>query len=152
MNCLVLICVIRGKDGLRKEKKPRRLQFEAIQFFYRFVLADCEKIAIENPMGIMSTCFEKPTQIVQPYEYGHQVRKTTCLWLKNLPLLQPTEIVEPEIIHSKGRSGGYSGNSWYCKDENGKILTWNNPLTAKIRSKTYPSIAKAMAEQWTKEG
>lgn len=137
-----------GQRWFHEHKKPRRLQFEAIQFFYRFILANCEKIAVENPMGIMSTCFEKPTQIVQPYEYGHPVRKTTCLWLKNLPLLQPTEVVKPEIIHSNGRTGGYSGNSWHCKDENGKILSWNNPLTAKIRSKTYPGIAKAMATQW----
>lgn len=137
-----------GQRWFHEHKKPRRLQFEAIRFFYRFVLADCEKIAIENPMGIMSTCFRKPTQIIQPYEYGHPVRKTTCLWLKKLPPLKPTKIVEPEIIHSNGRTGGYSGNSWHCKDENGKILAWNNPLTAKIRSKTYPGIAKVMATQW----
>lgn len=137
-----------------KEYRSKKIseQQKAIVFFMRFVFANCDRIAIENPQGIMSTCYEKPTQIIQPYEYGHPVRKTTCLWLKNLPTLQPTHIVEPEIIHSNGKTGGYSGNSWYCKDDNGKTLSWNNPLTAKIRSKTYPGIAKAMAEQWTKEG
>lgn len=137
-----------GQRWFKDGRKPMRLQREAISFFYKFVMADCERIAIENPVGVMSTAYCKPTQIIQPYEYGHDVRKTTCLWLKNLPLLKPTAIVEPKIIHSNGRSGGYSGNSWYCKDENGKILSWNDPLTAKIRSKTYSGIAKAMAEQW----
>lgn len=70
------------------------------------------------------------------------------MWLKNLPKLQPTNIVEPEIIHSAGKSGGYSGASWYAVDENGKILAWNDPKTAIIRSKTYQGIAEAMASQW----
>lgn len=132
-----------GQRWFYENRKPRKLQFESIRFFYRFVMADCSKIAIENPVGIMSTAYKSPTQIIQPYEYGHSVRKTTCLWLKNIPLLQPTELVEPEI-----NSRGYSGNSWYCKSDAGKILSWNDPETAKIRSKTFPGIAKAMAAQW----
>lgn len=86
------------------------------------------------------------------YDYCHKkhhaVSKKTCLWLKNLPKLQPTNIVEPEIIHSAGKSGGYSGASWHAVDENGKILAWNDPRTATIRSKTYWGIAEAMASQW----
>ena len=96
----------------------------------------------------MNTLYRKPDQIIHPFNFGHPVSKKTCLWLKNLPMLEHTEEVKPEIIHSKGKSGGYSGPSWYAKDENGKILSWNDPRTAKERSKTYPGIAKAMAEQW----
>ena len=88
----------------------------------------------------------KADQIIQPYEYGHHARKSTCLWLKNLPKLQPTNIVDPGRIDRTGHS--YGASSAYAVDENGKILSWNDPRTAKIRSKTYPGIAKAMAEQW----
>jgi len=121
---------------------------EAIDFFMKFVNAPCDKIAIENPVGIISRVYRKPDCIIQPYQFGHPYSKKTCLWLKNLPSLQPTDIVEFEKIHSKGKSGGYSGKSWYVTDENGKILSWSDPRTAKERSKTYEGIAKAMAEQW----
>ena len=121
---------------------------EAARFFMQFINADCDHIAVENPIGYMNTHYRKPDQIIQPYMFGHPVAKSTCLWLKNLPTLVPTNIVEPERIHSKGRSDGYSGTSWFCRDENGKILSWNDPKTAKLRSKTYEGVAKAMAEQW----
>lgn len=132
------------------EKAKARLEKreEAIDFFMAFVNADCDKKAIENPIGVISTRYQKPTQIIQPYEYGHPVRKATCLWLYNLPKLQPTNVVEYETMHSKGASGGYSGTSWVVKDENGKILPYNDPRVAKARSKTFPGIAQAMAEQW----
>lgn len=135
------------------EKALKRLQDreKAIEFFMAFVNAECDKKAIENPIGVISTRYRKPTQIIQPYEYGHPVRKSTCLWLYNLPKLIPTNVVEYETIHSKGASGGYSGNSWVVKDENGKILSYRDPRVAKARSKTFPGIAKAMAEQWGKE-
>ena len=148
-----------------EQKRNDGRQRKSIEFFCKFLEADCDKIAIENPVGIMSgkyiqTWFpdlaekyslpRKYSQIIQPYEFGHPVSKKTCLWLKGLNNLIPTEIVDYEKIHSKGKTGGYSGNSWFCRDENGKILSWNDPLTAKIRSKTFPGIAKAMAEQWTK--
>lgn len=122
---------------------------EAKKFFMAFVNADCDHIAVENPIGVMNTTYRKPDQTIQPYQFGHPVGKSTCLWLKNLPLIQPTNIVEPERIHSKGRTGGYSGPSWYVTDENGKILSWRDPRTARERSKTYEGIAKAFAEQWS---
>ena len=131
-----------------KAKKRLAAREKAIDFFMQFVNADCEKIAIENPVGVISTRFRKPDCIIQPYQFGHKFRKTTCLWLKGLPKLQPTNIVQPLIIHSKGKSGGYSGNSWIVKDENGKILSYTDPRVAKARSKTFPGIAQAMAEQW----
>ena len=148
-----------------EQKRNDGRQRKSIEFFCKFLEADCDKIAIENPVGIMSgkyiqtwfpdlaekySLHRKYSQIIQPYEFGHPVSKKTCLWLKGLNNLTPTEIVDYEKIHSKGKTGGYSGNSWFCRDENGKILSWNDTLTTKIRSKTFPGIAKAMAEQWTK--
>lgn len=137
--------VERYGDKAKQRIKDRE---KAIEFFMAFVNAPCDKIAIENPVGVISQIYRKPDQIINPYEYGHPVSKKTCLWLKNLPKLQPTNIVEPEIIHSAGKSGGYSGASWHAVDENGKILAWNDPKTAIIRSKTYQGIAEAMASQW----
>lgn len=132
------------------EKAVQRLENreKAIDFFMRFVNADCNKIAIENPIGVISTRYRKPDQIIQPYEFGHPVRKSTCLWLFGLSKLKPTNVVDFECIHSKGKSGGYSGASWVVKDENGKILSYNDPRVSVIRSKTFPGIARAMADQW----
>lgn len=130
------------------EKAVRRLALreEAAAFFMAFVNADVCKIAIENPVGYMSTYYRKPDRIIQPYEFGHQARKKTCLWLKNLPILFPTDIVSMGEILPNGYSKGASA---YCaRDERGKTIPWNDPRTAKIRSKTLPGIAKAMAEQW----
>ncbi len=118
---------------------------KAIQFFLAFANADCEKIAIENPVGIMSTRYKKPTQIIQPYMFGNNARKKTCLWLKGLKPLKPTNMVDCGEIFNGGYSMNASAN-WAEID--GKILRWNDPMTAKIRSKTYPGIARAMAEQW----
>lgn len=140
---------VSGSRFFEQKRKDGRQQ-QGIDFFIKFVNADCEKIAIENPVGIMSTYYRKPNQIIQPYEFGHPYSKKTCLWLKGLLELIPTNIVEYEKIHSAGKSGGYSGNSWHVKDENGKIIPYNDPRTAKARSKTFSGIAKAMAEQWTK--
>lgn len=133
-----------GSKALERLERRR----EAIDFFMYFVYANAPRIAIENPIGVMSRMYRKPDQIIQPFMFGHPYAKSTCLWLKNLPPLVPTDIVEPERIHSAGKSGGYSGASWYATDENGKILSWNDPRTARIRSKTYRGIAQAMADQW----
>jgi hypothetical protein len=97
----------------------------------------------------MSSHYRKPDQIIQPYQFGDHARKSTCLWLKGLPKLEPTDIVDPCEIMRGGFSVGASAN--YARDENGKIIPWNDPRTAKARSKTFPGIARAMAEQWTKE-
>ena len=131
-----------------KEKQADGRQQKSIDFFMKFTDLKCEYVAIENPIGIMSRHFRKPDQIIQPYMFGDPVRKSTCLWLKNLPQLLPTDIVEPNIIND-GKST-YSGPAYYATDKDGKILPWNNPETKKIRSKTYPGIAKAIAEQWGK--
>lgn len=138
--------VERYGDAARQKLKERE---EAADFFMKFINADCEHTAVENPIGVMNTRYRKPNQIIQPYWFGHPVSKSTCLWLKNLPLLEPTNMVEPEKIHSKGASGGYSGNSWQVYDENGKVLKYNDPKTAAARSKTFPGVAAAIAEQWS---
>lgn len=132
------------------EKAIKRLEDRerAKEFFMAFVNADCDKIVIENPIGIMSTCYRKPDQIIQPYQFGHPYRKSTCLWLFGVEPLVPTNIVDFECIHSNGKSGGYSGASWVVRDENGKILPYGDPRVAIARSKTYTGIAQAFADQW----
>lgn len=133
-----------GKSAVKRLKKRE----QAIEFFMKFANHSCKHIAIENPIGVISTRYRKADQIIQPYEFGHPVRKSTCLWLRGLPTLEPTHIVKFEVIHSKGESGGYSGNSWVVRDENGKILPYRDPRVSKARSKTFPGIAYAMAQQW----
>lgn len=129
-----------------KAKQRYKDRDAAAKFFMNFVNADCEKIAVENPIGYMNTFYRKPDQIIEPYEFGHPISKKTCLWLKGLEKLRPTDIVEPEKTYSGGKA--YSGASLYATDEKGRILAWNDPETAKIRSKTFPGIAKATAQQW----
>ena len=127
-----------GEKAIQR-KKDRE---DAIKFFTAFANANCEKIAIENPIGCMSTVFRKPNQIIHPYMFGDTERKATCLWLKGLPELVPTNIVEPRIIKYKNGKG--TDSPWH-------IETMGLPPKerAKMRSKTFPGIAKAMAEQWT---
>ena len=139
---------VSGARYFAQKQKDGRQQ-KSIVFFMQMALANCDHIAVENPVCIMSSAWRKPDQIIQPFQFGHPVSKKTCLWLKGLPHLMSTETVKPEIIHSAGKSGGYSGNLWHVKDENGKILSWSDPRTARARSKTFPGIARAMAEQWT---
>lgn len=105
--------------------------------------ADCDKIAIENPVGVMSTKWRKPDQIIEPFEYGDAYEKRTCLWLKGLPKLVPTKIVEiPDRIKFKS---GKTMAKWYV--EAGNLTKEQRAL---VRSKTFPGIAKAMADQWGK--
>lgn len=114
---------------------------KAVEFFMEFANANCDRICIENPIGVMSTRWRKPDQVIQPYEYGHPARKATCLWLKNLKNLHPTEIVEPEIYSYLAANGRIKTDSrWRCKCK--------KKDRAAFRSKTFPGIAKAMADQW----
>lgn len=129
------------------EKRADGRQQAAIDFFMLFTfIGPWTKVAIENPVGIMSTHFQKPDQIIQPWQFRHHAREKTCLWLFGLPPLKPTNIVDEGEIFKGGFSVGASLN--YAMDENGKIIPWNDPRTAKARSKTFPGIARAMAEQW----
>ena len=112
----------------------------AFDFFMKFANADCEKICIENPIGYPNTHYRKPDQIVQPWHYGHPFTKGTCLWLKGLPLLMPVVTEKPLECKS------YAWETMI--DERGKTISWDSALSKKLRSKTFPGIAKAMAEQW----
>ena len=127
-------------------KRADGSQQRSIDFFMRFTNLNCKKVAIENPVCIMSSLYRKPDQIIQPWHFGHPVSKKTCLWLKGLPPLQPTNIVEPGKTDKHGFTEGASLQM--ARDENGKIISWNDPRTAKLRSKTFPGVARAMAEQW----
>lgn len=123
-----------------RSKKIREQQ-KAIVFFMTIALADCEKIAIENPQGIMSTAFRKPDCIYNPYDFLDETEcKKTCLWLKNIPDLKPTRIVP--LPKEKRTSGIYKSHF------EGKVIGWDNPECAKMRSQTPIGVAKAMAEQW----
>ena len=126
-----------GEKAIQRHKDRK----EAIDFFMAFANSDCERIAIENPVGIMSSEWRKPNQIINPWQFGDAFEKKTCLWLKGLPELTPTNIVE--IPPRKKFDSGKSMPSWYAE-------AWHLPKEerAKLRSKTFPGIAQAMAEQW----
>lgn len=125
-----------GEDAINRKK----LREEAAIFFMNFVKAPAEHIAIENPIGYMSTYYRKPDQIIQPYEFGVRERKATCLWLKNLPLLTPTNIVEPNIVVLP--SGKTMSKLHY------DTFRLEKSERSRIRSQTFWGVARAMAEQW----
>lgn len=138
-------CYNREKFGDAKVDEREKNRDEAIKFFLEFTKADCEKIAIENPVGCMSRIYKKPSQIIQPYFFGDRAKKTTCLWLKGLPNLQPTNIVDcGEIFEYKGKNGRIKKYPKWMYDALGK----SKEERQRIRSKTFEGIAKAMAEQW----
>jgi site-specific DNA-cytosine methylase len=115
---------------------------DAINFFMLFANANADHIAIENPVGIMSTEWRKPNQIINPFQFGDPFEKKTCLWLKGLPELTATNIVEP--APRKFFESGKSMPAWYAE-------CWHLPSDerSKMRSKTFPGIAEAMAKQWS---
>lgn len=117
---------------------------KAIEFFMKFINAKCEHICVENPVGYMNTHFRKPDQIIQPFWFGDPERKTTCLWLKNLPHLTATNMVDPDITDSSTGHSGYS--TWHMDME---YIGKDKKERSKMRSKTFPGIAKAIAEQWS---
>lgn len=125
-------------DRFPNRQKQRK---EAVDFFMAIANADCDRIAIENPVGVMSSQWRKPDQYIEPYMFGDPEKKKTGLWLKGLPLLKPTSIVEPVIIHCKS---GANEPRWHME-------TMKLPPNerAKARSKTFPGIAAAMASQWS---
>ena len=127
------------KYGNKAEERKKERK-KAMDFFMQFTKLKCPKVCIENPIGVMSSFYQKPTQIIQPYQFGHAERKATCLWLKGLLPLKPTNIVEPDIIRLS--SGKTDSRLHY------ETLKLPAEERAKIRSKTFEGIALAMAEQW----
>jgi len=121
-------------------KYKQKEQAEALEFIRKLLNANINKIALENPVGVISTKIRKPDQIIQPFWFGHEAQKQTCLWLKNLPKLIPTNIVD-------------RGKIWVTKDGKKRGGAWTmclppSPDRWKIRSRTFQGIADAMAEQW----
>jgi len=131
---------VSGAAWFEQKRKDGRQQ-ASIDFFMLFANANCERIAIENPVGIMSSHWRKPDQVLQPYQFGDAFEKKTCLWLKGLPKLEPTNIVEPpkRTEFASGRSmPTWYADAWRLKPKE----------RAKLRSKTFDGIAQAMATQW----
>ena len=148
-------------EGKREDGRQR----EAIEFFMEIINADCDKIAIENPIGIISGEYIgkhfsdlkekhgfpiKSTQRIQPFEFGDPVKKTTCLWLKGLPQLVGTNNVESDVLYYTSPNTGKKMSDWNARQLviNGKKYGYNTPEFKKHRSKTFAGIAEAMAKQW----
>lgn len=129
-----------------KQKQADGRQQDAIDFVYKIRDAKCDFIAIENPTGKLNTSWRKPDQIINPFQFGDPFKKRTCLWLKGLPKLKDTDLVEP-LYHytSNSTRGGLLKNGTRKKSNLPIFKAWDS---AKDRSKTFPGIAKAIAEQW----
>ena len=144
-------CTDLAVSGARhfERKKADGSQQRSVQFFLDVINAPIEKIAVENPIGIMSGIYKKPNQIIQPWWFGDKAQKSTCLWLKNLPNLVPTDIVDKgeffEFVSKKGEKKKMP--MWYYK----ALQDAKTPEQRRtLRSKTFKGIAEAMAYQWTK--
>lgn len=144
-------------------KRKSGQQQRSIDFFLLFATCDCPKVAIENPIGIMSRLWRKPDQIIQPWQFGDDASKSTCLWLKGLPKLVPTQYAKPHYRCKCGCSFDYTLGKYGCPNccgEHIARLVFSNqtpsgqnneapgPNQARNRSRTFPGIARAMAEQW----
>ena len=131
---------VSGAAWFEQKRKDGRQQ-ASIDFFMLFANANCERIAIENPVGIMSSQWRKPDQIIQPYWFGDEAQKTTCLWLKGLPKLEPTKMVgKGEFITHKS---GKTKPKWFAD-----AFKLSPSERRNVRNKTFDGIAQAMAEQW----
>jgi hypothetical protein len=133
-------CTYLCRQGLRWIGHPKHVgreqrMIEAKQFIIEMWDAPIPQIAIENPVGILNTQWQKPLQIIQPWQFGHDYSKRTCLWLKNLPALTPTKIVE--LTYHTTDNGQRFTRGWYF-----------TPRKGKARSVTFEGIAQAMATQW----
>ena len=124
-------CTHLAVSGARWFKDKTAEQIESIEFFMKLINAPIHRIAVENPIWIMSTRYRKPDQIIQPWQFGHPTTKKTCLWLKGLPLLKPTKAVMPLFNDCHRMSP--------------------SPTRGQDRSRTYSGIAQAMADQWWRE-
>jgi hypothetical protein len=138
-------CTHLAVSGARHFEKKRAdgRQQQGIDFFMRVMNIDVPRLAVENPIGIMSTLYRKPNQIIQPWEYGHKTTKATCLWLKGLPLLKPTNIVDKgEVVTF---ASGKRMSKWFYESSQ-----LSPKERERMRNKTFQGIADAMAEQWGK--
>ena len=139
-----------------EKKRENGDQLASLEFFSLFLKADCDRVVIENPVGIVGgeyvdkwfpefSWMPKCSQMIQPWMFGHAESKKTCLWLKGVAYLNPTDVI-PTPINGRWSNQTTDGQNKLIID--GKWIGFNDPRTAKYRSKTYPGIARAMAEQW----
>lgn len=136
-------CTYLCSSGLHwNKRRPERVSLteEALDFVRLLLDAPIPRIALENPVGCISTRIRPYDQMIQPYEYGHNASKKTCLWLKNLPPLRPTQLIEPRMVNGKPR--------WGNQTDSGQNKLPPSQDRWAIRSETYEGIAKAMADQW----
>lgn len=136
-------CTYLSVSGLHwnKRRPERATQTESGLAFVRALMdAPIARIAIENPVGCISTAIRKPDQIIQPHQFGHNASKATCLWLKNLDLLRPTKNIAPRIVNGRKR--------WANQTDSGQNRLGPSPTRAADRARTYQGIADAMAAQW----
>ena len=128
------------------DKAVKRLadREDAVRFFMEFANADCDRIAIENPIGCMSSRWRKPDQVIQPFQFGHPTTKATCLWLKGLPPLIPTNIVQVD----ESDRYAYVAKNGKIKHDTHSRSKCKTSERSKHRSKTFQGIAEAMAIQW----
>ena len=131
---------VSGMHWTKRGLRDPQLTENALEFVRLLMDAPIPRIAIENPISVISTRIGKPDQIISPHQFGHDASKKTCLWLKGLPPLQPTEIVEPRIVNGRKR--------WGNQTDSGQNRLSPSPDRWKVRSATYPGIAAAMADQW----
>ena len=131
---------VSGMHWTTRGLRDPQLTEDALEFVRLLLNAPIPRIALENPVSVISSRIRKPDQIVTPYMFGHDASKKTCLWLKGLPLLVPTQMVEPRIIDGKKR--------WGNQTDSGQNKLAPSADRWKIRSETYRGIAEAMASQW----
>lgn len=131
---------VSGMHWTKRGLRDPQLTEDALEFVRLLMDAPIPRIAIENPVSVISTRIGKPEQIIAPSQFGHDASKKTCLWLKGLPLLRPTQVIEPRIVNGRKR--------WGNQTDSGQNRLSPSPDRWKIRSATYPGIAAAMAEQW----
>jgi len=133
-----------------KEKQADGRQQRSVDFFMAIMNAPIPRKAVENPIGIMSRLYRKPDQVIQPFQFGHEVQKATCLWLVGLPCLNPTKIVDRGLIYVDPRGNKHGGvHTMRAKRAYSPLMLLpRNEERWKIRSRTFSGIAQAMADQW----
>lgn len=131
---------VSGMHWTTRGLRDPQLTEDALDFVRLLLDAPIAKIALENPISVISSRIRKPDQIVTPYQFGHDASKKTCLWLKNLPPLKPTKMIEPRIVNGRTR--------WGNQTDSGQNKLAPSDDRWKIRSETYEGIAHAMALQW----
>lgn len=132
---------VSGMHWTTRGLRDPQLTEDALEFVRLLMAAPIDRIAVENPVSVISSRIRKPDQVIQPWQFGHDASKRTCLWLKGLPLLIPTKVVEPRLAGGKRR--------WGNQTDSGQNRLGPSEDRWKIRSETYAGIAQAMAQQWS---